>query len=53
MKPDVAAAPLPGYGDEPAPVLLRASRVRRLLAETWWLVCLLPAAVLLAVAATA
>jgi len=52
MKPDALAAPIAGY-EGAAPLLVKASLVRRLAAQIWWLVCLLPAVVLLAVAATA
>jgi hypothetical protein len=52
VKSETLAPPLGGY-DGASPSLVRALLVRRVVAETWWVSCLLPAVVLLVVAVTA
>ena len=49
MKPDALNAPLLPY-EAPPPSLVREGLLRRLAASAWWITCLLPALVLLAVA---
>jgi hypothetical protein len=49
MKPDVLSPPALPYEVASRP-LVRTSTVRQLVARAWWVACLLPALVLLAVA---
>ena len=50
MKPDVLSQPVLSYEVASPPLVRTTSGVRQLVARAWWVACLLPALVLLAVA---